>query len=201
VYSFFRNDLAQREASVVDVGLHQATIVETGCGMWLYRPPLHNGGYVSTPVNTLMFASTGGDGCHFSFLLTQGKWSEESPIVMTCPDAGCCENVLVGQNLSEFLRLGLRTGYFALNELARGWESEEFNASHPFVEELEKSEPAPWVEPEEAALLAHLARRFSLSPRPEVGRRLAELQRLYLPVLTYSERYYSTFRESGNKNG
>jgi hypothetical protein len=37
---------------------------------------------------------------------------------MTCPSAGSCvHNVVVGGDLEEFLRLGLHTGYFVLEQL------------------------------------------------------------------------------------
>jgi hypothetical protein len=44
------------------------TAVNTGCGISLDRPPLEWDGYWCTPVNSIRFASTGGDGTHFSLV-------------------------------------------------------------------------------------------------------------------------------------
>ena len=81
--------------------------------------------YESTPSNVWTFASTGGDGVHFSLLdLGEGP-TESSPVVMTVPMAfGDREpNWVLGESLRDFLALGRGIGYFSLDQLAygRGW--------------------------------------------------------------------------------
>lgn len=72
-----------------------------------------------SPTNVLRFAETGGDGVQFSLLLLDGTLSEDSPVVMTVPMAmGDRKNFVVGENLSDFLALGCRRGYFILEQLA-----------------------------------------------------------------------------------
>src|SRR5215469_3878526 len=88
LYFYFAQELGNREGSFIDTGMQWATVVETGCGIDLHRPPLHNGGYRCTPANSVKFAQTGGDGCHFSFLVVDTEWTTASPVVMTCPSIG-----------------------------------------------------------------------------------------------------------------
>src|SRR5688500_10275155 len=82
-------------------------------GLILRVPPAY-GGYRCTPTNSLSFATTGGDGTHFSFLRLAERCDDECPIVMTVPMSSS-PNVIVGVNLREFLALGCRRGYFALD--------------------------------------------------------------------------------------
>ena len=60
---------------------------------------LENYGYFCTPVNSSTFASTGGDGVHFSLVHINGKATDDSPVVMTCP-MGVKFNMIVGSNLT-----------------------------------------------------------------------------------------------------
>ena len=69
-------------------------------------------GYDATPEGLIPFAWTGGDGVHFSQAPGGG------PVTMTVPMAFDGENVIVGRDLRAFLSLGLRTGYFVLEQLA-----------------------------------------------------------------------------------
>jgi hypothetical protein len=153
----------------------------TNTGMYLARPPLRNNGYSSTPVNSSMFARTGGDGVHFSFVGADGRWSGESPVVMTCPDAGSPrKNVILGESLTEFLRLGICTGYFGLAQLG---QAEDFSKDSFVIGDLSSPEMATWLEPQAVAELDSLARRFRLAPWTNVGERLEELQRKWLTKL------------------
>jgi hypothetical protein len=71
----------------------------------------------STPLNCRTFAHTGGEGVHFSFLVEDGLVREGSPVVVTIPAVGG-QNFAVGENLFDFLCLGVHRGYFALEQLA-----------------------------------------------------------------------------------
>jgi hypothetical protein len=157
------------------------TELVTNSGMYLAMPPLRNQGYRTTPVNSLMFARTGGNGVHFSFIGADSLWSEKSPVVMTCPDAGSVrKNVILGESLAEFLRLGIRTGYFSLEQLGQAVDF----SKHPFIlEGVSSREMGPWLEPEQVAELESLAQRFALTQWKNVGERLEELQRRLLPGL------------------
>jgi hypothetical protein len=65
--------------------------------------------YDATPADSVMFASTGGDGVHFSALDSDGA------VVMTVPMAFDSPNHVLGKDIPEFLALGRRTGYFHLD--------------------------------------------------------------------------------------
>lgn len=82
-------------------------------GTILYRPHL-------TPSNALSFASTGGDDVHFSLLKVGKGFGDDSPVVMTVPMAGDTPeetNIILGENLHEFLCLGCVHGFFGLEQL------------------------------------------------------------------------------------
>jgi hypothetical protein len=184
LYAFFGTATGNAEATFLDAGFQQATAFDTECGISLYRPPLPNGAYWCTPVNSRMFASTGGDGCHFSFLLVDGKWSGNSPVVMTYPSSGGHSyNAIVGENLREFLSLGVGTGYFALAELS--FRTEEFLKQYPCPGEF-----APSVGELQRRLLAELTRRFNLVGWRNPKVRLRQLRSRFLRLLEYSPRFY-----------
>lgn len=50
-------------------------------GLILFAPP-RNGGYWCTPVNALSFATTGGDGVHYSLLAVEGRVTDFSPVII-----------------------------------------------------------------------------------------------------------------------
>ena len=74
----------------------------------------------ATPANCRTFASTGGEGVHFSFLLQDGMVRENSPVIVTIP--AMPPSYVVGENLFDFLCLGSLRGFFALEELAYNQE-------------------------------------------------------------------------------
>lgn len=120
--------------------------------------------YDATPVNAVGFASTGGDGVHFG-AVPQG---DNMLIVMTVPMMWERPNVVVGADLMEFLSLGCRYGYFALEQLVYDRSETEH--------ELQSGEfEAATAEAD--GQLALLRRHFSLSPWPRVHERLQELER------------------------
>ena len=63
--------------------------------------------YSSSPINTEVFANTGGDGVHYSILEISEK---VQPVVMTVPmnfgPSMKSYNLILGENLNEFLSLG-----------------------------------------------------------------------------------------------
>ncbi len=70
--------------------------------------------YDATPREALTFASTGGDGVHFS----AADSISGAVIVMTVPMQFDRPNIVVGSNMREFLSLGCAAGYFGLEQLA-----------------------------------------------------------------------------------
>ncbi len=138
-------------------------------------------GYWCTPENTVTFASTGGDGVHFGFLVGPDGITENSPIVMTLPCADT-SNIIVGENFLDFLSLGCRGGYFELEQIEYSPEEHiAFLDSQQYSNEMESNE---------IALLQSIENEFSLKPWSNHKARLAELELKYLSLLKYSEEYY-----------
>ncbi|HEX7130934.1 MAG TPA: hypothetical protein VF228_00070 [Iamia sp.] len=133
------------------------------------------GGYSSTPTNTVAFASTGGDGVHFSLVDLGDGPSETSPVVMTVPMAlgdDLRPNWIVGESLPEFLALGLHGGWFGLEQLA-------YDPARPgALARAASVPPSPAID--------RLAAALDLHPWPDVEARLADLQLRVAPVLHLS---------------
>ena len=60
-------------------------------------PGLEGYRYWCDPKNCVAFACTGGEGVHFSFVVQDGKVTENSPIVITIPAAGDHPNYIGGE--------------------------------------------------------------------------------------------------------
>ena len=84
-------------------------------GLFLEIPP-KRWTYFCTPKNAVTFASTGGDGVHYSLLAVPGLDAQEQPVVMTVPMSSR-HNVVVAENLQEFLNLGYYAGWFSLEQI------------------------------------------------------------------------------------
>lgn len=121
---------------------------------------LEFGGYHCTPRNTLQFAHTGGDGIHFSFVIINDAISEESPVVMTIPEATPA-NMIVGESLFDFLCFGMHRGYFEL---------------------LSAADPTE----EDKRFLEVLTRRLKLKPWKSTRQRLSRLREKYYGFLKHS---------------
>lgn len=135
-------------------------------GLILLTPP-RSYGYWCTPLDSLTFAATGGDGVHYGLLAVGGEFTDFSPVVMTVP---MCDthNTVVGASLKEFLALGCQYGYFALEQLVYNREAT--------LRELELTRYAPEMGQGERALLTSLSSEFKLEPWANPARRLEELQ-------------------------
>ncbi len=122
---------------------------------------LRRNGYDCTPSNCLTFASTGGDGVHFSIIETLGA---RSPVVMTVPMNFGEENLVIADSIYEFLCLGCKYGYFALEGLV--YDVEET------AQEIEESNAQTYSDLEdekEAQLLSSLSDAFNLKPITDVA--------------------------------
>ncbi len=135
--------------------------------------------YALTPVNSDTFASTGGDGVHFGFLVIEDRRPEDFPVVMTVPMSGMSNHVL-GENLYEFLCLGCTYGYFALEQLA-------YDPGRAIME-VQSGEHACGgaVDPIKYEMLSEIRSRLSLKPWTNVRDRLRQLQRTWKPFIRLS---------------
>ena len=142
-------------------------------GLILQIPPKSEG-YWCTPRNSLTFARTGGGGTHYSVMSLGGVARAEKPIIMTVPMSDD-PNVVVGENLRDFLALGCRYGYFGLEGLVH--QPEETLAA------LARGEFDSEVGEDDVGLLRHLSDTFGLRPWANPSKRLAELKKKYHPQL------------------
>lgn len=159
-------------------------------GLLLIRP-LVKGYYGSTPINSFTFAETGGDGVHFSLLELTGKVSEDSPVVMTVPMNYGKDNLIVGENLLEFLCLGEQLGYFFLEQLVYN-ESKTIEwllQPKEFINQEYGENPACSFPPEafreQERLLNVLRKEFDLKPWRNIKKRLDELQTTFMDRLVF----------------
>jgi hypothetical protein len=159
-------------------------------GLMLIRP-LAKKYYDSTPVNALSFAQTGGDGVHFSLVLLSGRISEDSPVVMTVPMNYGKDNLIVGENLIEFLSLGEQLGYFFLEQLVYN-EAETIEwliNPREFISREYGVNPSGLFPPdsfrEQERLLSVLREEFELKPWSNLKKRLDELQNNFLGMLEF----------------
>jgi hypothetical protein len=171
--------LAEREAQNWNT---PAAFVFDPIGL-LLQWPLKYGGYQTSPANSRMFAETGGDGVHFSFLATDDRIDEHTPIVMTVPCNLGIPNVVVGENLLDFLHLGSRFGFFDLEELT--YQPDKVIAAY-LDENWRGSERCQFgkglvydVDERKRALMRSMQAEFNLTPWKDISGRLAHLQSRY----------------------
>ena len=145
-------------------------------GIYLLAP-LENWSYWCTPINTVTFASTKTDGVHFGFLVTDEKISDSSPIVMTVPMSSW-PNVIVGENLRDFLALGCEVGYSYLDGLVhrREWIL-DILANPQKVVEAE----------EEKTTLEKIKDAFNFRPWSDDNKKLQELHDKHFEKLVFSQ--------------
>lgn len=105
------------------------------CGLFLEQPPLESN-YWCTPRMAKTFASTGGDGVHYSYLYTSDAHCDEVLIVMTMPMNDQL-NYVVAESFDEFLGLGFHVGWFALEQIAYDpeWALQYFGSEDPEASE------------------------------------------------------------------
>jgi len=155
-------------------------------GLLLHPTPLLN--EYPSPYNGFQFGGTGGDAVSFSYLEQGDTDYGESPIIMSVPCADIRE-VIVGENLFDFLCLGSDLGFFFLEEYAyspdkflkhygepkAAWKEEEdyerqHNPTYPDDGHLSGKKE----------ILRLLRDEFSLEPWRDLEKRIAKLQDDYL---------------------
>lgn len=130
--------------------------------------------YWCTPTNSLPFATTGGDGVHYSLVSAGDGFTDFSPVVITIP---MCDtpNLVVGANLKEFLCLGCRFGYFSLEQLVYDRERT--------LKEIASGRFDPEQEEKERRLLRKVTDAFNLKPWSNPAARLEELSVAFASAL------------------
>ncbi len=114
--------------------------LETPTGYFLQFNVLDNGGYSCSPLDSIMFARTGMDGIHFSFLTDFGAITDLSlaPIICVSPmDFGQCVR-MVAANISDFFAL-----HFSGHD---GFLLNYFDTKEQYVKYLKKQENAEYSE-------------------------------------------------------
>jgi len=133
---------------------------------------ISNWGYDATPTNAITFATTGGDGVHYSFICNEVP-DDDSPIVMTVPMNN--ENIIVGENIIEFLALGCRYGYFALEQLSFDRDGT--------IDMLDSKNFSDDYFDNEKELLGEISSTFLVQPWNNHAVRLKELESKYFNLL------------------
>jgi hypothetical protein len=144
-------------------------------GLFLDRP-MKPFGYYCTPKNVKTFAHTGCDGVHYSVLEIPSRSLSESPVVMTVPANydNPNPNIIVGENLHEFLCLGSKASYLALEELSYAEGNLTPLKTNNYADDLTKLQ---------IALLAGLSYKLSLKSWLHLEERIAALQDKYADLL------------------
>jgi len=131
---------------------------------------LYWSGYPCSPRNSVAFASAGEDGDHYSFLVSNNRIDENTPVILTWPTEA--ENYIVGATLREFLSFGMHCGYFQLLDVL---EFPDANCDR-WVDTRQ-------LEADEQKLLREFADEFKLEPWTNRSSRFEELQKEYMPLL------------------
>jgi hypothetical protein len=133
-----------------------------------------------TPVNGWTFATTGMDGTHFSLLARAGAVRANSPVVVTIPAAA--QNFVVGEDLFDFLCLGMVRGYHVLGQLAYDTDPMLRVLTDPTWQPTEDWHDSADFVPggRQLHVLKFLTKRFGLRPWPN-ARHFDELQERFGP--------------------
>lgn len=149
----------------------------------LLHPQLERFDYWCTPKNVVTFARTGGNGVHFSFLAHDGKVTENSPVVITIPSPGNRPNYIVGENLFDFLCLGIHRGFFALEQLPADRLFDAYSSATWEPNTRDDNAVGFGVDEHQRKLLSFLRDEFRLEPWKNLRKKFERLQKDYLPQL------------------
>ena len=142
-------------------------------GLFLHNPP-KNAGYLSTPLNSITFASIGVDGIHFGSITDSDTMNPECPVVVTIPMAFDQPNYIVGESLYDFLCLGCRHCYFNLSNLHLNLEETLDYYTKPMVD---------FYDDRQQGILQLLSDQLSLRPWNDVRSHFHDLQTRFLETL------------------
>ncbi len=144
--------------------------------------------YDSSPINTEVFATTGGDGVHYSILELS---KSIQPVVMTVPmnfgNSLKSYNWIVGENLNEFLSIGFYNGWFQIEQLCYNNEKViDFYSRENMDNDYQNSVDIQFVK--------KLRENIGYNHIPLNDDRLKELENTYFKHLKFN----SEFVESGS---
>jgi hypothetical protein len=154
----------------------------------ILRRPIERESYETTPDNSLAFATTGGDGVHYSLMHVEGEAGDLSPVVMTVPMNFEQENLIVGSDMKEFLCLGCQVGYFFLEQLTYHESETIYWLTNPgeWFEELNRDSETEDDVNRKKYLLNLLSKELNLKPWEEFEQRLNYLRSQYYSLLEFS---------------
>ncbi len=143
------------------------------CGLVLETPPQRE--YHScTPKNAITFASTEGDGVHFSILQNNDQDVLDGPVIMTVPMALEEDiNTVITEDLREFLNLGYHVGWFGLEQIVY-----QTPPDYGYF-----SKPDPDHEEDEKRFLEIVREVFETQPISFNAKRLEDLRIRYFNLL------------------
>jgi hypothetical protein len=130
--------------------------------------------YESTPINTEIFATTGGDGVHFSLLTNNIGLTDKRVVIMTVPMVD--KNIILADSFDEFLGLGYYNGWFPLEQLANN-----FNDAIDYY-----STPDNSLTLQQRNFLDFMRTEFDIVHSPLTKKRLEILERLYTDKLIFN---------------
>lgn len=146
-----------------------------------------NSRYDSSPTNTKVFSRTGGDGVHYSILELSDKIQ---PIVMTVPmnfgNSMNHYNWIIGENLNEFLSIGILNGWFPLEQLCYNnkWVIEFYENENSDIE---------YQNDGDIQFVRKLQKRFRIRHVPLNNTRLKVLEDKYFKELTFKQSFIEKY--------
>lgn len=148
--------------------------------------------YDSSPLNTEVFATTGGDGVHYSIL----DLSENiQPVVMTVPmNFGSSMkdyNWIIGENLNEFLAIGFYNGWFPIEQLCYDNEwAINFYSEENMEDDYQKDADIRFAK--------KLREKLGYNHIPLNNKRLKELENKYFEQLKFNSEFVEKYIKSRN---
>ena len=148
--------------------------------------------YDSSPINTEVFATTGGDGVHYSILEISEKIQ---PVVMTVPmNFGYSMrdyNWIIGENLNEFLSIGYFNGWFPIEQLCYDNEwAIDFYSKENMEEDYQNEADIQFVK--------KLRSKFGYEHIPLNNERLNELADNYFQFLRFNSEFVDKYMKKIN---
>ena len=148
--------------------------------------------YDSSPINTEVFATTGGDGVHYSILEISEKIQ---PVVMTVPmnfgDSMRDYNWIIGENLIEFLSIGYFNGWFPIEQLCYDNEwAIDFYSKENMEEDYQNEADIQFVK--------KLRSKFGYEHIPLNNERLNELADNYFQFLRFNSEFVDKYMKKIN---
>lgn len=137
--------------------------------------------YDFTPLNVKTFASTWWDWVHFSFLEIDGKYSDNNPVVMTVPmNYFEDSNIIVWENLYDFLSLGINYSYFWLEQLTYNFDIT--------IKEIESWKYCDFENSWNSKILENFAKDFKIKKWTEwsIHTKLNDLKEKYYSLLKFN---------------